>query len=231
MIIKKVFNKEFDEEVHSDFLKFGKGEFQDKYLIESKKQKDKWVIKTGPEWANHLVKRVLQNVSGTIKISGVIVSTLEMEIPFSDGKKQFMGIKQYKVNTEVDSQEILSMMGKYPRAFFALTFSVNGHDLKIKPKAPKSAKPAAGGDKGAKAEFCSLKTSDVSIVKDIFFDFPEFKEISIRHTIKVDSMVYPEGFQIMKPEELRLKCKRKGIVVRNVLIDGRNEVREAEFEA
>lgn len=238
MIIKKIFNKEFDEEVHSDFLKFGKGEFPDKYLIEAKKQKDRWVIKTGSEWANHLVKRVLQNVSGNIKMTGVIVSTFDLRTAMGgfvfnqeEEVKQFMGIKQLKVNSEISSSKILEIMEKFPRAFFALSFSVNGNDLKIKAKAPKSAKPATSGEKGAKAEFCSLKTSDLSIIKDIFFDFPSFKEISIRHTIKVDSIVYPQGFQTMKPEEVRIKSKRKGVVVRNILIDGKQEVREAEFVA
>ena len=45
MIIKKIFNGILDEAVHSDFLKFGKGEFKDKYLISGKKQADKWTIR------------------------------------------------------------------------------------------------------------------------------------------------------------------------------------------
>jgi hypothetical protein len=230
MIIKKIFNKEFDEEVHSDFLKFGKGEFQDKYLIEAKKQKDKWVIKTGPEFANHLVRRLLTGFSGNLSVSGVVVSTLEMDIPYSDGKKQFMGIKQYKVNGDVNAEDILNSMENFPRAFFALSFSVNGNELKIKPKAPKSAKPSTS-DKQARAEFCSLKTSNPEIIKEIFFDCPDFKEISIRHTIKIDQMIYPKDFANMKPEDVRAQSKRKGIIVRNILIDGRRDIRESEFLA
>jgi hypothetical protein len=233
MIIKKIFNKEFDEEVHSDFLKFGKGEFQDKYLIEAKKQKDNWTIKTGPEFANHFVKMLLKDVSGLIPMKGVIVTTLKLESEIGFPIKKvgnFQGIRKIEIDTEVSPKEILGLMEKYPRVFFALSFSVNGNDLKIKPKAPKSAKPSAG-DKEAKAEFCSLKTSSSEIIKEIFFDFPDFKEISIRHTIKVNEMIYPSNVESLKPEEIRLQSKRKGVVVRKIMIDGREEVKEAEFVA
>ncbi len=233
MIIKKIFNKEFDEEVHSDFLKFGKGEFQDKYLIEAKKQKDKWTIKTGPEFANHFVKMLLKGVSGTIPMKGVIVTTLKLESEIGFPIKKvgnFQGVRKIEIDTDVSPLEVLGLMEKYPRVFFALSFNVNGNDLKIKPKAPKSAKPSAG-DKEAKAEFCSLKTSDSKIVKDIFFDYPDFDEISIRHTIKVNEMIYPANVASLKPEEVRLQSKRKGVVVRNMVINGANKVSEAGFVA
>ena len=38
MIIKKIFEGEFDEQVHNQFLKFSRGEFKNKYLINGKKQ-------------------------------------------------------------------------------------------------------------------------------------------------------------------------------------------------
>lgn len=234
MIIKKIFNKEFDDEVHSDFLKFGKGEYHDKYIIEAKKQKDKWTIKTGPEWANHLVKMLLKDVSGVIPMKGVIVTTLKLESEIGFPIKKvgnFQGVRKIEIDTEVSPKEILGLMEKYPRVFFALSFSVNGSDLKIKPKAPKSGKPSTGGDKEAKAEFCSLKTSDKNIVKEIFFDFPDFSEISIRHTISINGIVYPSNMESLKPEEIRLQSKRKGKVIRKALVDGSEKISEAEFVA
>jgi hypothetical protein len=231
MIIKNIFDGKFDAEVHSDFLKFGKGEFKDKYLVEAKKVKDRWNIKTGAEFANYLVRNGLEKNPGKINVTGVIVSTMPLDIPFSSGKKQFMGVKQFQVSGEVDAKEILDLMNKYPRVFFALSFILPDYELKIKAKAPKSAKPSTKTDKEAKAEFCSLKTSDSNFVKDMFFDFPTFQEISIRHTLKISDMIYPKDFTKMKPEEVREQSKRKGILVRNILIDGKNEVREAKFEA
>jgi len=231
MSIKKIFDKVFDEEVHIELLKFGKGEFASKYLIEAKKQPGKYVIKTGAEFANQLVKMGAEKANGKIKVTGVIVSTLHMDIPFSKGIKQFMGIKQYKVDSEVESSQILDAMKKFPRAFFALSFILPDYELKIKAKAPKSAKPSIKGEKEQRPEFCSLKTTDMNVIKEIFFDLADFKEISIRHTIKIDQIVYPKDFTKMKPEEVREQSKRKGVIIRDITIDGKSESKEASFEA
>jgi hypothetical protein len=231
MIVKKIFEKVFDEEVHSDFLKFGKGEFRSKYLVDAKKQKDKWVIKTSPEYANYFVKRGLEKISGKIKITGCIVSTMALDLPFQTTIKQFMGVKQFQVAQELEPKQILDAMNKYPRAFFALSFVLPDYELKIKAKAPKSAKPSTAGEKEIKPEFCSLKTTDANFIRELFFDFPIFNEISVKHTVKIDSMVYPNDMAKMKPEEIREKSKRKGILIREVTVDGRVEKKEANFEA
>jgi len=231
MIIQKVFDGKCDEEVHSDFLKFGKGEFRGKYLINAKKVKDKWAIKTGPEFANYLVSKGLEKANGKIKITGVIVSTLQMDIPISKDLKQFMGIKQYKIDEEVESKQVLDLMAKYPRAFFALSFVLQDYELKIKPKVPKSAKPSKKGEKETKVEFCSLKTTDEKFVKEMFFDCPDFKEISIKHTLKINEMIYPQDFTKMKPEEIRAQSKRKGILIREKTIDGKSDAKQVNFEA
>lgn len=231
MTIKKIFSGTFDEGVHSDFLKFGKGDFKSKYLINAKKQSDKWVIKTGSEFANSLVRMGMQKISEKVKVGGVIVSTLQMDVPISSGLKQFMGIKQYKIDGDVDPSQILSLMDKYPRAFFALSFVLPGYELKIKAKAPKSAKPSTRGDKDIKADFCSLKTTDEKVIKEIFFDVSTFKEISIRHTLVVDQIIYPKDFAKMKPEDVREQSKRKGKIIRELIIDDKIEKREANFEA
>lgn len=230
MTIKKIFSGVFDEEVHSDFLKFGKGEFKDKYLINGKKQADKWIIKTGPEFANYLVRLGLEKAKGKVKITGVIVSTLKMEISISKDLKQFMGIKQYKVDTEVEASTVLDLMKKFPRAFFALSFILPDFELKIKAKAPKSAKPSTS-EKEPKAEFCSLKTTDEKVVKELFFDVPFVKEVAIKHLLKIDQIVYPKDFAKMKPEDVREQSKRKGAIVRQITADGKVDVKEAKFEA
>lgn len=234
MIIKKIFEKKSDEEVHSDFLKFSRGDFSSKYLIDAKKQKDKWVIKTGPEFVNSLVKLGLSKVKDKVAVTGVIVSTFnikdEIKFPIKD-MKQFMGIKQQVIDTEVSKNELLALMEKFPRVFYALSFSLPDFELKIKAKAPKSAKPATGGEKEKGADFCSLKTTDPSIVKELFFDYPNFTQIAIRHTIKIQEIIYPKDMKGMKPEEVREKSKRKGILVRDAEVDGVKKTTQANFEA
>ncbi len=234
MIIKKVFDKNFDEEVHSGFLKFGRGEFSDRFLLEGKRQKDKWSIKADAEFANYLVQKCLEEIDGEVEIKGVIISTLDLEdeIDFDIKKKgNFQGIRKLQIDTSVNKQKILDLMEKYPRVFFALSFKTPESQLKIKPKAPKSGKPKTKGDEKPKAGFCSIKTTNRQVVNDLFFDYPDFKEISIRHTINITDIVYPDNIDSLKPAEIREQSKRKGVIIRNVEIDGNSQLSKAEFVA
>lgn len=229
MFIKDIFAGKYnEEEVHNEFIKFSRGEFKAKYLIDAKKKKDGWAIKTGPEFVNAIVKLCLDKAPEKIKVTGVIVSTMKVEANFIQGIKQFMGIKQHKVDGEIGKKELLDMMQKNPRVFYALSFSTPSCELKVKAKAPKSAKPSTS-EKEPTPEFLSLKTSDQDIVNELFFDNPNFQEIKIKHLLNIQEIVYPRDVKGMKPEEVREKSKRKGIVVREAVADGQTKKSQAEF--
>lgn len=232
-VIKKIFMDECDEEVHSAFIKFSRGDFKNKWLLEAKKQAEKWSMKTSAEFANELVEMCLEECGEKVKMSGAIISTFDMRKDkgylFSEGEKvkQFMGVKQIIVDGEIGKDELKEIMKKYPRAFYALSFESGKSALKIKAKAPKSAKPASSGDKEVKAEFCSLKTSNKSIVNELFFDFPEFKEIKISHELLIDKIELPMGVE--DPAKIRELAKRGGKVIRRAVIDEKSIVKEAKF--
>lgn len=231
-VIKKIFSGKSDDEVHNDFTKFGKGLFKDRYLVDAKKQKDKWSVKTSADFANFFVRKCLEKASGDVDIKGVIVanSRIEDDAGFPVEKvKQFMGIKQAVVNTKTSPQKIISLMDKYPKAFFALSFSTKDCELKIKAKAPKSAKPAASGEKAPKPEFCSLKTSDKGVIEDLFFDYPNFNEVSVKHMIEIREIILPKGES--DPVKIRELAKRKGKLIRELNVDGTAKKSEKEFLA
>ncbi|MFH1451657.1 MAG: hypothetical protein ABIF88_00600 [archaeon] len=234
MTIKKIFSGIYDDEVHSDFLKFGRGEYKDRYLLEGKRQANKWAIKTGPEYVNYLVRKCLEKISGEVSVGGIIVSTTDLrnEFNFEIVKAgNFQGIRKFQIDTIINPSEILALMEKYPRAFYALSFKGEDFVLKVKAKAPKSAKPGKENEDGPKAEFCSLKTNDKELVDELFFDFHDFKEIKINHSIKVEDIVYPDNIDRLKPTEIREQSKRKGVVIRQVTVDGVEKVSESEFVA
>jgi len=231
-VIAKIFSGEFDSEVHSDFVKFSRGVFENRYLLEGKKQKDKWGVKTSSEFANFLVRRCLEKFGGRFDFKGAIIYTknIKEELGFDvENVKSYMGIKQFLINTAISSEDILGLMEKYPKAFYALSFSGNGFELKIKAKPPKSGKPGKKGEDEPKADFCSLKTSDPEIIKDLFFDFSSFKEIRIKHTLEIRDIEIPKNYKT--PEEMRELAKRKGVVKRFIDVDGQKKVSEKEFAA
>jgi len=233
MIIKKIFDGIFDEEAHSDFLKFGKGEYRNKYMIEGKKQTKGWTIKTGPEFANYFVKKLLGGLSEPVDIKGVIISTIDFssDAGFKIEKVgNFQGVRKMQVNVNVEPVKILELMEEFPRAFFALSFSGENFVLKIKPKAPKSGKPGKESGESPKVDFCSLKTNDSEIVKEIFFGIGGFNEAGISHKIAVESIVYPDNINSLKPEEIRGQSKRKGFIERKSNVDGIEKISRVEFE-
>ncbi|MEK6819419.1 MAG: hypothetical protein AABY10_05820 [Nanoarchaeota archaeon] len=230
-VIGKIFANKIDEQVHEDFVKFGRGIYQDRYLLEGKKQKTAWSVKTSSEFANYLVIKGLAKVKGEIHVTGIIVSTIELkdeDIKFEKIKK-YMGIKQMVINTDVKPEKLISLMIKYPRAFYALSFKMEGFELKIKEKPPKSAKPGTKKEILPKADFCSLKTNDKILIDDLFFDIPEFEEVKIRHVLQIEDIEIPKG--ITEPEKLRAMAKRKGKVKRIRVIDEKEEINEKEFVA
>ena len=232
--MKKIFDGTFDAEVHANFLKFGRGEYKNKYLLEGKRQAKKWAVKAGAEYANLLVRKCLEKIDGVVEVKGVIVSTLDLreEISFEVSKvKNFQGVRKHVIDGEVEPAQIFALMDKYPKAFFALTFKGEGFVLKIKPKAPADGKKGKNKDEGPSADFCSLKTEDRGIIDYLFFRVGEFSEVKINHTINVTDIVYPDNMDELKPTEVRELAKRKGVVIRNATVDGKLQVSEAEFVA
>ena len=234
MVMKKIFEGNFDEEVHANFFKFGRGEYDDKYIIEGKRQAKKWAVKAGFEYANLMVRICLGKVNGPVALSGVIVSTFDLrgEVDFEFSKvSNFQGVRKHAISAEVEPSKIIEIMDKYPKAFFALSFKGEGFVLKIKPKAPKAGKKGKEEDEGPAADFCSLKVEDKTIVDDLFFGIGDFKEIRVSYKISVTDIVYPSNMEELKPTEVREMAKRKGILYRIATVDGKERKSEANFVA
>jgi hypothetical protein len=232
--IKRVIDGNVDESVHLQFQKFSKGEFRNRALIEAKNSNGKFTIKTSAEFANEFVRIVAEKLGkGKTNVTGAIVSTndLTSELNFYE-KKQFQGVKRYLINKEMSGTEIIDLLNKFPKTFFALTFKADNDDtiLKIKPKAPKSGKPGKGDEK-PKVDFCSLKTKDKNLAEGFIFEKPDFKKAEINHTFFIDKIILPELEGEKDFAKMREMAKRKGRIVRKAEIDEKGSVKEFEFEA
>ena len=135
---------------------------------------------------------------------------------------------RHVIETNIKPSQILDLMDKYPKVFFALSFSGENFVLKIKAKAPKSGNPGKDGEKPI-VDFCSLKTEDEDMINELFFDVENFKEISVNHTINVIDIIYPNNIDELKPAEIRELSKRKGTIKRIANIDGVEKITESEF--
>lgn len=231
--IKKIFDGKIDDSVHSQFQKFSKGEFRDRALIRAKFSAGKYTIKTTAEFAKEMV-RVMAGKLGDekVRVTGAVISTLDLkgELEF-ENIKQFQGVKKYLIDSEMSGNEIIGLLDKFPKAFFALSFVVKDGFLKITPKAPKSGKPK-GKKKGEKfnPNFCKLVTKDAELGKSFVFEKPDFKLAEITHHYIITGIEVPEEFKddFAKARE---KAKKVGKIVREAIIDEKEVNSEKDFRA
>src|SRR3989344_211976 len=235
LFIKKIFDRRSDNLVHIQFQKFSKGEFRNKALINTNKIGSKFSISTTYEYANELVRTLAEKLKENEKVlvSGVIVSTRDLkgQLNFKN-IKQFMGVKQYIIEDYMTKEKIIDICDKFQSSFIGLSFSVGDTELKIKAKAPKSAKPSTSRDKAPSADFCKLKTLDVELVMGLLFDvqnLESIKKIFIRHDFIITDIDIPKNEK--DPAKIREMAIRKGKVIRKISIDGKETLKETKLEA
>jgi len=232
--IKKIFDNKIDHGIHLQFQKFSRGEFKNRALIRLKSSGGKYTINTSSEFTNELVRNAAEKLGDNkTNVSGGIISTADLagELSFKE-KKQFQGVKKYVLDQEMSGKEILGLLTKFPRAFFALSFDVGGEKLKIKPKAPKAGKPGSKGEDIPKVDFCKLITTDKNIASSFIFERPDFKEASINHTFVINEIVIPDELKKSNDfAKIREESKRKGKIIREATIDGQKLREEKEFSA
>ena len=214
--IKKIFTGNVDESVHKQFVRFGKGEYNSRAVIELRKGS---IIKLNStfEYANDIVN-LLKVFS--VKFSGIILS--KEPIPSLTGKKR-AGLYEYDLN--MSSDELKKISSYY---FQLLDAEGEGIKLKMKKKLPK---PGKSENKKADTKFCVLEV-DLKYwtqIKDCFFwDLPDnIKKATIRHTYVINEVIIPE--QEKDPAKVRLLSKRKGKITRLIEFDGQSINKEHEL--
>ncbi|MBI2045007.1 hypothetical protein HYT23_03040 [Candidatus Pacearchaeota archaeon] len=231
--IKKIWDEKSDELAHLQFQKFSRGEFTNRAGIKVKSSGGRYTIYTTAEFANEFVRTMAEKLQGNTQVTGAIISTADLtgQLDFKD-KKQFQGVKQYIIDGGMSGKDILDLLNKFPKAFFALSFSVGENVLKIKAKAPKSGKPGGKREEAPVPDFCKLITTDKEIAKSFVFEKPEFKEANINHTFVIKEIVVPESLKKSDDfAKIREESKRSGKIMRVANIDGVEMKSEKEFEA
>ncbi len=231
--IKKIFENQVDEKVHSQFTRYGKGIFEYKALLDINVQAKKVKIKTSSEFTNELVGFLANTIEEKTQVKGIIFSTRnlteESTIEFQEIKNA-MGVKKHIINQELTKEQILETVEKFPYASINLSFKTDKGELKVKEKAPKSGK-SGKGDKAPKADYCVFTTEDRAILEDYAFDIKKpFKKAFISHTLIINDIVIPEEY-LNDFAQARLKGIRKGKLIRKIIIEDKEETKEKEFEA
>ena len=221
--IEKIFSGKPDESVHRQFVRFGKGEYRRRALLNLWKTKSV-KIKGSFEFANDFAIFVAS--LGDVKFSGNIWSKEEIPELGKGKKKEGKWIYEAK---DLRSEDVK----KVENEVYCFLLNGEGDGIKFKTKG-KLPKPGKGEDK-VDDKFCQLELDDKYYEKakeEFFKNVPEGKKISIEHTFKIDEIVVPEGLKKTNDfSRIREEAKRKGKITMKASVDGKEIVKEVDFEA
>ncbi|HEA46754.1 MAG TPA: hypothetical protein ENH99_03150 [Candidatus Pacearchaeota archaeon] len=218
-LMKKVFLGKVDEDVHRQFIRFGKGKYGRRFLLSLRKTK-KLKIKSSFEFANDFV--LFAAGLGEVLFNGSIWSRDEIES--LSGKKK-TGKWVYEVK-DLSSEKVKELSDNV--YYFLLSGEGEGIKLKIKGKLPKPGKNEAKIDD----KFCQLELDEKyykSAKENFFWDLPDGKKMGVDHSLLIKEIVMPktgeEDFA-----KIREMAKRKGTIIRNSIVDDKEGKTEKEFE-
>ena len=219
--IKKIVDKNFDDSVHAQLTRFGKGEYKGRAPISLTKT-SKTKLKSGFEFVNDFV---LFASDFDVKFNGFIWSKNEIE-GLSGAKKA--GKWVYEVEN-LESSKIKEIFDEV----YYLLLNCDGEEikLKIKKKLPKPGK----SEKKIDDKFCQIELDKKYFDKakeEFFWDVGNCKKAKATHTFLIEDIGVPEDLK--KSDDFALvreKSKRVGKVIRNSEIDGKEIKKEYEFSA
>jgi len=220
--LNKLWKNSVDDSVHFQFVRFGKGIFEKRFVFKVRKG-DPVKLNSTFELATDLIL-FAASIAKSIHVEGVILS--KEKLPF-EGKKKGQ-LTAYNVNKEMTYSELEELSKK--AYFMLLDGQGEGVSLKVKKTLPKP-KPK-GADSKVNDKFCVLEVqgSAFSRIKEEFlFGLPEGKKYEVEHRVAVDSVIIPDDEK--DPEQIRLKAQKKGKITRKAIVDGKEIVVEKDFVA
>lgn len=226
--IKKIFKNSIDDVVHSQFTRFGKGNFGNRAVLKISRN-GKIKINGNNECINDVVLFAFSllkksRAAGPIFLREKQKQEIESLLNMKAVKKRGSWI------IEVDREFTLEEMEKIRKnGFFILTdIDTNGLVLKTKKKPPKTTK---GVDK-VDDKFFSMHL-DIKywpqVREEFLFDVPEGKKFEISHAYLITEIIPPDDEKDF--EKIRILAKRKGKIIRNVNVDGKEIKNEKELLA
>ena len=220
--IKKIFQDKSDDYVHWQFVRFSRGVFENKAVLNISKT-SKIKISSTYELSGELAL-FMAYLAKNIHVSGMIMS--RVQIPeFSGARKK--GIWVYDVNQNMSFEK----MSEISKSAFALLLDCEavGISMNVKKKLPR---PSPKSANKVNDKFCVAQI-DLKFwpsVKDEFlFDLPDGKAYKLSHKYEITELIFPGNEK--DSERLRLLTKRKGKVTRKSIIDGKEIIREKSFIA
>lgn len=233
--IKKIWQNETDDSVHSQFIRFSRGKFAGRFVTGISRN-GKCKLNTTFELANNLVV-FASSLVPKIKASGILLTRenpkdLLQKLGINTPVKKKAAIFETNIDAEL-TQEQAEAMEK--EAYFML-FDCEAEGISLKMKKKKLPRPSKSETGKINDKFCILE-ADIKhfpkVKEEFAFGIKEdFKKAYIKHTIEVNDVIIPPMEKGEKDfEKLRLNAKKKGKISRIITINGSEKSEEKDFVA
>jgi hypothetical protein len=224
--IKKIFKNSIDDVVHSQFIRFGKGNFGNRAVLKISRN-GKVKINGNCECINDVVLFAFSLLK-KIRATGIIFlrekQKQEVELLLNMKAVKKRGSWMIEVDKEFTMEEMEKIR---ENCLFILTdMNTTGLILKTKKNPPKTAK---GVDK-VDDKFFSMNL-DIKywpqIKEEFLFDTTDGKKFEISHTYLITEIIPPKDEKDF--EKIRILAKRKGKIIRKVIVDGKEIKNEKDI--
>jgi hypothetical protein len=227
--IKEIFLGKPIDYIHSQFTRYGKGNFQVAAIT----------IKNGPaircDGSVHYVNIVGEIIASSsqqeFEVDGSIHAKRQIKVPLKAGKEKVKGgLHSVEIKDKIHSDGLRMVYNDYKDGNILLSLTPSSGKWRL---SPKKKMPRPGGGLDEKFWNAVLEPSALDgIMNEILFDVKDknFKEARITHEVSIEELV---GSPELKKDaaRFRLEAKRKGKIKRTVDIDGRKTETTHEFIA
>jgi len=216
--------------VHGKFIRYGRGAFDGPEIAVKVGKAVK--VSGSEEYCNAIGFVIVASCPGSFEVSGSVVGKDDFRgllrdagIAFKDKSKK--GLYSVEVSGEFSSDALNGVYSSAGGVSVLLSLkSAGGRDysLKCKKKLPKP-----GGKKDSDFFSASLGLDAMKLlVGTVFFDAGgNFTEAIASHKYVITEIVPPAG--VADPARIRVDAKRKGVIERKLVVDGKEKVSRKDF--
>ncbi|MBS3167005.1 hypothetical protein J4403_02245 [Candidatus Woesearchaeota archaeon] len=223
--IKNLFEGKNSPEIHSQFVRFGKGDYEDR-MVYVVTLGPKLKIVSGFELANDFVNFIINNSkeNDKINVKGTIFAKKDLGLDYSSETKK--GFTIYTLDEEMTVGSLKKIYEVAKLEYILLSISNSKFELNC------SAKPH--NPKGKyKINFCSFivnKDFEKKLMDTFVPDCQFKKKIEIKHRIVVEGIEIPDKYK-NDALQARLNGLRYGTIERKIIIDGQETIKKINFKA
>jgi len=237
-LIKNAIESKYDELAHKQFRRFSKGTFEKRAMLNIKKSKNVYSIKTTFEYLDCILLYAGEHFKGDVEVSGTITGSSDLLLKAKkynlDGEpRSAMGAKKLQLfPAKISFSELKEMLYDFKDEFLLLSLKSSDLELISKENLPKHGKSKGeDSEKPDKIDFCKLKTTDAGLVKELLFDVNDiFKQAIVEHTFIIEDFEIPKEYE-NDATKARLMARRKGKIIRKLAIDGKLQEKTYSFSA